>query len=89
MGEGPTFEAIRASLLALARGRAPKTLCPSEVARAVADDEEAWRALMPRVREAAAALIAEGLIEATQKGKLIDDPRAARGPIRLRLRASS
>ncbi|MEO0665504.1 MAG: DUF3253 domain-containing protein, partial [Pseudomonadota bacterium] len=44
----PTDEEIRAALLSLAAARAPKTFCPSEVARALADD---WRPLMTRVRE--------------------------------------
>ncbi|MEJ7602666.1 MAG: DUF4385 family protein [Kofleriaceae bacterium] len=57
-----------------------KTICPSEVARALGDD--AWRALMPRVREAAGKLLDRREIAVTQKGKPVD-PRTARGPIRL------
>ncbi|PWJ22422.1 DUF3253 domain-containing protein [Jannaschia seohaensis] len=56
--------------------RAPRTLCPSEVARALAVD---WRPLMPRVRAVAATLPE---IVATQKGDPVD-PVAAKGPIRL------
>ncbi|MEO1704347.1 MAG: DUF3253 domain-containing protein, partial [Pseudomonadota bacterium] len=72
-----TDREIRAALLSLATARAPKTFCPSEVARALADD---WRPLMPRVRELARA---EGLI-ATQRGAPVDAV-TARGPIRLSL----
>jgi hypothetical protein len=71
---------IRAAILALAleRGR-ERSLCPSEVAKALADD---WRPLMPLVR-ATAARMPE--IEATQRGLPVD-PLTAKGPIRLRLR---
>lgn len=71
---------IRAAILDLAvqRGRG-KSLCPSEVAKALAED---WRALMPEVRAVAAAMPE---IIATQGGAEVD-PLTARGPIRLRLR---
>jgi hypothetical protein len=71
---------IRAAILdlALARGRA-KSLCPSEVAKALAAD---WRPLMPEVRRVAADMPE---IRATQGGVEVD-PLSARGPIRLRLR---
>lgn len=73
-------ERIRAAILdlALRRGR-EKSLCPSEVAKALAAD---WRALMPEVREVAAGMPE---IVATQAGVEVD-PVTARGPIRLRLR---
>ncbi len=64
--------------LALLRGR-QKSLCPSEVAKALARD---WRPLMPEVRKAAAAMPE---ILATQRGVEVD-PVQAKGPIRLRLR---
>jgi hypothetical protein len=64
--------------LALARGR-QKSLCPSEVAKALAPD---WRPLLPEVREAAAGMPE---ILATQRGVEVD-PVQAKGPIRLRLR---
>lgn len=43
-----------------------------------------WRGLMPATREAAARLVARGMLEVTQKGVVVD-PAAAKGPIRLRL----
>lgn len=65
--------------LALQRGR-NKSLCPSEVAKALAPGD--WRALMPEVRQVAAGMPE---IIATQGGDEVD-PVTARGPIRLRLR---
>ncbi len=66
--------------MTLARQSGPeKTFCPSEAARALAED---WRLLMDAVREAAAELVAEGRLRCTQKGKAAD-PLTARGPIRL------
>lgn len=71
--------AIAAALREQAIARAPATLCPSEVARALAED---WRPLMPRVRAVAAEMPD---IVATQGGIAVD-PVAARGAIRLALR---
>ena len=70
---------IPAAILALLAVRAPKTACPSEVARTLSDD---WRPLMPAIREAAARMPD---VVATQGGTPVD-PLAARGPIRLSLR---
>ncbi len=65
--------------LALQRGR-EKSLCPSEVAKAL--EPEDWQVLMPEVRRVAAGMPE---IMATQLGVEVD-PATARGPIRLRLR---
>lgn len=74
-----TIEAeIRAQVAARGRGR---TICPSEVARALSAD---WRPLMAAVRERAAELAERGEIRVTQRGQPVD-ARAARGPIRLGL----
>ncbi|MEM9795050.1 MAG: DUF3253 domain-containing protein [Pseudomonadota bacterium] len=75
----PDDTAIASALLDLIKARAPKTICPSEAARALAED---WRPLMPRIRAVAADLPG---VEATQRGYPVD-PVAARGPTRLRLR---
>lgn len=72
---------VEAEILALALERAPKSLCPSEVARKLDDD---WRPLMPRVREIAFALQRVGRLRITQKGKPVD-PNQVKGPIRLQL----
>ena len=60
---------------------AGRTICPSEAARALAED---WRPLMPRVRETAYAMADAGRLEITQSGEVVDG-RTARGAIRLRL----
>jgi hypothetical protein len=83
----PDTDTIAAEILrqAEARGSA-KSLCPSEVARAlVGGDEGSWRPLMGPVRRAAVALAAAGRIEVLRKGKPVA-PEAARGVIRLRLK---
>jgi hypothetical protein len=78
----------RAILDLLATRAEGATACPSDVARAVAgDDEDAWRPLMTPVRDAAARLAAAGRLEVTQGGE-VTDPGSAKGPIRLRLPAS-
>lgn len=64
--------------------RAGTTICPSEVARLVAEDEK-WRDLMEPVRAAARRLVAEELVEITQGGEVVD-PDTLRGPIRIRRR---
>ncbi|MGF1554391.1 MAG: DUF3253 domain-containing protein [Paracoccaceae bacterium] len=78
----PGPDRIRAEILAQARARGPgRTLCPSEVARALAAD---WRSLMPDVRAEAGHLAAEGALAVTQKGRAVD-VACARGPVRLGL----
>lgn len=60
---------IAAEIIAqvIARG-VGRTICPSEVARAMAQD---WRGLMPDVRAVADDLVQEGLIVVTQKGSVV------------------
>jgi len=58
------------------------TICPSEAARVVGGDE--WRDLMEPSRRAARRLVAQGVVEITQKGTVVD-PSTAKGPIRIRL----
>jgi hypothetical protein len=75
---------VAAKILELVRRRgADKSVCPSEVARAL--DESAWRNLMPEVRRVASELARKDRIEVLQKGKVVDIARA-RGAIRLRLK---
>ena len=64
---------------------AGKSICPSEVARALASD---WRAMMDDVRAVAADLAATGEIAVTQKGVPVD-ARTVKGPIRLRMSQES
>ncbi len=54
----------------------------SEVPRKLRPSD--WRPLMQTTRDAAARLVARGLLEVTQKGKVVE-PSTAKGPIRLRL----
>lgn len=75
--------AITREILALTAARGiGKTICPSEVARAV--DAEAWRPLMKRVRRIAADMAKTGQIAIYRKGKVIG-PDAMKGVIRLGL----
>jgi hypothetical protein len=59
---------------------AGKTICPSEVARAIAPDN--FRPLMPIVREVAKQLVDAREIVVTQKGEVVDIEEV-RGAIRL------
>lgn len=88
---GRTLEAEILTLLDSRRRGA--TICPSDVARTVygsrevADtgaDPDDWRELMEPTRRAARRLVADGELEITQRGRVVD-PSTARGPIRLRL----
>jgi hypothetical protein len=73
--------AIAAVILDLVQARGTgKTICSSEAARRL--DPDAWRALMPAVRKAAACLHGAGRIVVTQRGRPVD-PLVASGPIRL------
>ena len=70
-------------ILELLRARsAGATICPSEAARAVAP--EGWRELMEPARRAARRLVADGVVEITQSGRVVN-PSTAKGPIRIRL----
>jgi hypothetical protein len=88
---------IDTTLFGLLRARAAaSTICPSEVARAVARGpadagaSEAgrgvsnWRALMPLVRERAAAWAGLGRLRISRAGELLDPAGSlAGGPIRI------
>ena len=62
---------------------AQKSICPSEVARALAPE---WQALLSRVRQVAVRLAEAGRIDILRKGKPVTG-EAVRGVIRLRFRA--
>ena len=63
--------------------RAPgKTICPSEV---LPLEQKKNKQLMEEVRQAARELVAQGKIEITQRGEIIN-PNTIKGPIRLRLK---
>jgi hypothetical protein len=73
---------IAAAILTLVEARgADKSICPSEVARAL---DPSWQRLMTPVRRAAIGLALAGRIDILRKGKPVD-PVDVRGVIRLRL----
>jgi Protein of unknown function (DUF3253) len=86
----PGEAAIREEILRQTARRGPaSSICPSEVARALAGgDEGPWRPLMGPVRRAAALLARDGRIEILRKGKPVP-PEAMRGVIRLRAAAAA
>ena len=67
----------------LAQRDASASICPSEVARALAADDAGWRALMPEVRRVAAVLAQRGLLRVTRGADDVD-ARVPGGPVRLR-----
>ncbi len=81
----PEEDAIASEILRQTAARGPeKSICPSEVARALAGGEEGpWRPLMGRVRQAAITLAREGRVEILRKGKPVPIEEV-RGVIRLR-----
>lgn len=98
--QSPSEVEIPASVLAgrvleLATARAyPKTICPSEVARALSPAEletigaSDWRDAMDSVREVAQGLREQGRLEFLQRGEVLDATHGLsdiRGPIRLRV----
>lgn len=86
-GVGEVDTELERTTLALLDARArTATICPSEVARAVAGpdaDEQVWRDLMEPARMAARRLVDRGEVEITQGGRVVD-PSTAKGAIRLR-----
>ena len=78
----PSDHQIRQKIDELLDSRADEaTICPSDVARALAPDPQ-WRDLMDDVRRVAANEHADGRLEIRQRGEAVD-PATARGPIRL------
>lgn len=80
-----TPKGIERALMKLLEQRHPRSACPSEVARRI--DADAWRALMPAVRDAAGRLAKRGRVDVLQRGKRVE-LSAAHGPVRLRLAAA-
>lgn len=77
----------------LDRRQHPKTICPSEAARALSRSEldesgvDCWRDLMPALRELAFELRDQGQLEILQKGDVLPSTQTLEdttGPIRLR-----
>lgn len=80
---GPVDDAsIEATILDLLAQRADtSSICPSDAARSIGS--EGWRDLMDDTRRVARRLVAEGRVQITQGGKVVD-PLEVRGPIRIR-----
>ena len=77
----PTAE-IETKILALTTQRGPaKSICPSEVARALRPD---WQTLLTEVRRVACRLAAAGRIDILRKGRVVE-PTGVKGVIRLRM----
>lgn len=83
-GPGPIDRSrLQAEILRQIGAREPgKSICPSEVARAVARPGEDWRAQMKPVRAEAMRLAADGVIAILRHGKPVA-PEGVRGVIRL------
>jgi hypothetical protein len=78
-------ELLEAAILDLLERRAASaTICPSDAAREVGDDDS-WRELMEPARAAARRLVDRGEVEITQGGRVVD-LSTAKGPIRIRRR---
>lgn len=74
------MDAREATLALLAARAEDATVCPSEVARAVAGEDGAWREAMHDVHAAVDALVDEGAVRLSWKGR----PLAMRaGPYRI------
>jgi hypothetical protein len=89
---GAPADPIAAEILRQTAARGPGTsICPSEVARALAGgrEEDPWRPLMGRVRAAAIRLAREGRVEILRKGKPVPPEAEIRGVIRLRAPATA
>ncbi len=78
----PPSAEIETAILALTTLRGPaKSICPSEVARALRPE---WRSLLSEVRRVACRLAAVGQIDILRKGHVVE-PMGVKGIIRLRL----
>ncbi|MDY8109588.1 DUF3253 domain-containing protein [Fulvimarina sp. 2208YS6-2-32] len=79
---------ITETIVALTATRGPgKTVCPSEVARALAgSNEKEWRKLMAPIRAESVRLASAGEIVIKRKGKPVD-PQDFKGIYRLALPA--
>lgn len=74
---------LRATVLTLARHRHPRTICPSDAARAAGG--AGWRGWMQESRDCVRDLAADGVVVLLQRGEAIDPHAGWKGPIRVRL----
>ena len=74
---------VSQAIIIMATLRGPdKTVCPSEIARALFPGD--WRKHMNEVRASAIELQLEGKVIITQKGKPVDVDKI-KGPVRIRI----
>lgn len=77
------FDEVQSAIMTAIDQRGPtQSVCPSEIARAIWPDD--WRSHMDDVRTAAAALVTQGHVQVTQRGKVVDLSTVT-GAIRLRV----
>jgi hypothetical protein len=81
----PSDDLLEETLLALVAERgAGKTICPSEVARALGGPHpDGWGPLMKPVRRVAVRLVKQGRVTILRKGRPVEDPDDFRGIYRL------
>ena len=79
--------AIEETMLRLVAERGPgKTICPSEVARALGGPHpDGWSPLMQPVRRVAVRLTKAGRVAILRKGRPVEDPDGFKGIYRLGL----
>ncbi|RYX97016.1 MAG: DUF3253 domain-containing protein [Comamonadaceae bacterium] len=76
---------IETRMLELLGQRSPgSSICPSDVARSLASEERAWRALMEPVRSTAESLARRGVVRVTQGTSDVDLSQPVKGPVRIR-----
>ncbi len=77
----------------LAKREHPKTICPSEAARALSNSElkdtgvGSWRDLMPAIRSLCFQMRDEGEVQILQRGQVLPESQTMEdtiGPIRIR-----
>jgi hypothetical protein len=79
-----TEDQMRLAISRLLMAREPSaTVCPSEVARALAPKD--WRPLMPQVRAVAFEMAKQGALDIRQRGRVVTPDEPHSGPIRLGL----
>ncbi|MGL4230752.1 MAG: DUF3253 domain-containing protein [Casimicrobium sp.] len=79
---------VRHTIVTMCEARGlERSLCPSEIARAIWP--YGWREHMHEVRAAALALAHEGVIDITQRGERRDPAKDIRGAIRYRLKTKA
>ncbi len=80
------MDALEEEILRQTAARGPeKSICPSEVARALGEARGAdWHSLMRPVRDAALRLARAGQVDVLRKGRRVVELAEVRGVIRLR-----